>query len=60
MLQPSSYDFEHSELVLYQNMILCEAGQLEEALSKLEENAAVIVDKVTYMERRGKSSYLVW
>uniref|UniRef100_A0A158P9G8 N-alpha-acetyltransferase 16, NatA auxiliary subunit n=1 Tax=Angiostrongylus cantonensis TaxID=6313 RepID=A0A158P9G8_ANGCA len=56
-LQPSSYDFEHSELVLYQNMILCEAGQLEEALSKLEENAAVIVDKVTYMERRGKSLF---
>ncbi|KAK5978049.1 NMDA receptor-regulated protein 1 [Trichostrongylus colubriformis] len=51
--KPTSYDFEHSELVLYQNMILCEAGQLEEALSKLEENAAVIVDKVTYMERRG-------
>ncbi|VDM59394.1 unnamed protein product [Angiostrongylus costaricensis] len=51
--KPSSYDFEHSELVLYQNMILCEAGQLDEALSKLEENAAVIVDKVTYMERRG-------
>ncbi|VDK51432.1 unnamed protein product, partial [Cylicostephanus goldi] len=34
-------------------MILCEAGQLEEALSKLEENATVIVDKVSYMERRG-------
>ncbi|KHJ95640.1 tetratricopeptide repeat protein [Oesophagostomum dentatum] len=51
--KPSSYDFEYSELVLYQNMILCEAGQLEEALSKLEENAAVIVDKVSYMERRG-------
>nr|CDJ90610.1 Tetratricopeptide TPR2 and Tetratricopeptide TPR-3 and Serine threonine protein kinase-related domain containing protein [Haemonchus contortus] len=51
--KPTSYDFEHSELVLYQNMILCEAGLLEEALSKLEENATVIVDKVTYMERRG-------
>ncbi|PIO65685.1 tetratricopeptide repeat protein [Teladorsagia circumcincta] len=54
--KPTSYDFEHSELVLYQNMILCEAGQLEEALSKLEENAAVIVDKVTYMERRDRGS----
>ncbi|WKX99571.1 hypothetical protein Q1695_014448 [Nippostrongylus brasiliensis] len=51
--KPTAYDFEHSELVLYQNMILCEAGQLDEALTKLEENAAVIVDKVTYMERRG-------
>ncbi|KAK6742518.1 hypothetical protein RB195_010032 [Necator americanus] len=51
--KPSSYDFEYSELVLYQNMILCEAGQLEEALAKLEENSSVIVDKVSYMEKRG-------
>lgn len=36
-------------------MILCEAGLLEEALSKLEENATVIVDKVSYMERRGEA-----
>ncbi|VDP29528.1 unnamed protein product [Heligmosomoides polygyrus] len=34
-------------------MILRAAGQLEEALAKLEEKSAVTVDKVTYMERKG-------
>lgn len=48
----SDYDFEQSELILYQNMILRESGQLELALSKLEENALHIVDRVTYMETR--------
>ncbi|VDN31472.1 unnamed protein product [Gongylonema pulchrum] len=48
------YDFEQSELILYQNMILRESGQLELALSKLEENASQIVDRVTYMETRGE------
>ncbi|KAL4002715.1 NMDA receptor-regulated protein 1 family protein [Acanthocheilonema viteae] len=46
------YDFEQSELILYQNMILRESGQLELALSKLEENASQIVDRVAYMETR--------
>lgn len=41
-------------MILYQNMILRESGQLELALSKLEENASQIVDRVTYMETRGK------
>lgn len=36
-------------------MILRESGQLELALSKLEENASQIVDRVAYMETRGKS-----
>lgn len=53
MLQPSEYDFEQSELILYQNMILRESGHLELALSKLEENSAHIVDRVAYMETRG-------
>lgn len=35
-------------------MILRESGQLELALSKLEENASQIVDRVAYMETRGK------
>ncbi|VDN05705.1 unnamed protein product [Thelazia callipaeda] len=46
------YNFERSELILYQNMILRESGQLDLALSKLEENASQIVDRVTYMETR--------
>ncbi|VDM38371.1 unnamed protein product [Toxocara canis] len=52
-VQPSEYDFEHSELILYQNMILRESGQLEVALKKLEENSLHIVDRVAYMETRG-------
>ncbi|KJH48805.1 tetratricopeptide repeat protein [Dictyocaulus viviparus] len=35
--KPSSYDFEHSELVLYQNMILCEAGAILMELHRLDE-----------------------
>ncbi|CAO4368453.1 unnamed protein product [Caenorhabditis nigoni] len=49
---PSGYDFEFSELILYQNLIMREAGQPDVALQKLEENAAHIVDKVAYMETR--------
>lgn len=52
--QLPEYDFEQSELILYQNMILRESGQLELALSKLEENAPQIVDRVAYMEARGE------
>ncbi|MCP9259645.1 N-alpha-acetyltransferase 16, NatA auxiliary subunit [Dirofilaria immitis] len=37
------YDFEQSELILYQNMILRESGQLELALNKLEENASQLL-----------------
>ncbi|VDP17091.1 unnamed protein product [Onchocerca flexuosa] len=49
------YDFEQSELILYQNMILRESGQLELALNKLEENASQIVDRVAYMETRAEN-----
>lgn len=49
---PSGYDFEFSELILYQNLIMREAGQPDVALQKLEENSTHIVDKVAYMETR--------
>ncbi|EGT47866.1 hypothetical protein CAEBREN_05652 [Caenorhabditis brenneri] len=49
---PPGYDFEFSELILYQNMIMREAGQPDVALQKLEENSTHIVDKVAYMETR--------
>ncbi|CAB3402235.1 unnamed protein product [Caenorhabditis bovis] len=51
---PTGYDYEHSELVLYQNMILRESGQIDVALQKLEENAAHIVDRAVYMETRAQ------
>jgi peptide alpha-N-acetyltransferase len=53
LIQPADYDFEQSELLLYQNMILRESGQLQLALEKLEENSAHIVDRLSYMEIRG-------
>lgn len=49
---PSGYDFEFSELILYQNLIMREAGLPDVALQKLEENSTHIVDKVAYMETR--------
>lgn len=50
-------DADRSELILYQNMILRESGQLQLALTKLEENAAFIYDKLTYMEIRAELLY---
>lgn len=49
---PPGYDFEFSELILYQNLIIRESGQPDVALQKLEENSTHIVDKVSYMEAR--------
>lgn len=51
---PPGYDFEFSELILYQNLIMREAGMPDVALQKLEENSTHIVDKVAYMETRAK------
>ncbi|CAD6197579.1 unnamed protein product [Caenorhabditis auriculariae] len=50
---PAAFDFEHSELLLYQNFIIRESGQLDVALQTLEENSIAIVDRVAYMETRG-------
>ena len=48
--QPASMDFEHSELLLYQNMVLREAGKASEALAHLKEHADAIVDKTQTLE----------
>ncbi|GMR42268.1 hypothetical protein PMAYCL1PPCAC_12463, partial [Pristionchus mayeri] len=52
-------DPERSELILYQNMILRESGQIQLALNKLEENAAFIYDKLTYLEIRAELLFLL-
>ncbi|GMT19158.1 hypothetical protein PFISCL1PPCAC_10455, partial [Pristionchus fissidentatus] len=58
--EPSgTYDPERSELILYQNMILRESGQIQLALTKLEENAAFIYDKLNYLEIRAELLYLL-
>lgn len=46
------YDYEHSELLLYQNTVLQEAGNLEEALLHLEKYEDQICDRLTVMETK--------
>jgi peptide alpha-N-acetyltransferase len=53
-LQPDGFDTEHSELLLYTNMVMREAGLLNEAVAHLEENAALIYDKQAYLETKGR------
>ncbi|CAB4067204.1 NAA15_16 [Lepeophtheirus salmonis] len=36
--EKTTYDFEHSELLLYQNMVMNESGDVEGALNHLEKN----------------------
>nr|CAD7605074.1 unnamed protein product [Timema genevievae] len=50
----SSYDYEHSELLLYQNMVIQESGALEEALTHLDQHSEQICDKLSIMETWGK------
>lgn len=51
----SGYDFEHSEFLLYQNMVIQESGAYEEALKHLLANKDQIYDKVTIHETLGKN-----
>ncbi|GLG97471.1 NMDA receptor-regulated protein 1 [Gryllus bimaculatus] len=50
----SSYDYEHSELLLYQNMVIQESGALEDALAHLDRYTDQICDKLSVMETWGK------
>ena len=45
-------DYEHSEMLLYKNMLYEEGGELEEALSHLERSESEIVDKLCFHEKR--------
>lgn len=49
-----TFDYKHSELLLYQNQILAEAGQLERALKHLDEFSAQIVDKLAIKEAKAE------
>uniref|UniRef100_A0A1I7ZSA7 TPR_REGION domain-containing protein n=1 Tax=Steinernema glaseri TaxID=37863 RepID=A0A1I7ZSA7_9BILA len=49
-----AFDYEHSELLMYQNMLYREAGKPEEALTQLQENCSWIVDKLAYHENRAE------
>lgn len=48
------YDYEHSELLLYQNMVIRESGTLEEALQHLEKYEEQISDKLSVLETRAE------
>lgn len=52
-MSPSKIDIEHSELLLYQNMVLRESGQLKEALKYLEDYEQLICDKLSLKEIKG-------
>ncbi|CAH1123694.1 unnamed protein product [Ceutorhynchus assimilis] len=46
-------DYEHSELVLYQNQVIQESGDLKQALKHLEKMSDQIVDRLTFKENLG-------
>ena len=54
LLQPKPYEYDYSEMLLYQNMILVEAEKYDEALKHLEQYEKQIVDKLAIQEIRGK------
>ena len=52
--QKNAYDYEHSELLLYQNMVIQESGDTQGALDHLEQYKDHICDRVTWLETKGK------
>lgn len=48
------YDYEHSELLLYQNLVLAESGQHDRALKHLDKFHHQILDKLAIMETKGE------
>ena len=54
-LQKAAHDYELSELLLYQNMVLRESGDLARAEKHLDSCASDIVDRLQVMEIRGET-----
>lgn len=52
--QKAAYDYEHSELLLYQNMVIDESGDSTAALEHLDRYRDQICDKLALSESRGK------
>lgn len=50
---PDKVDYEYSELLLYQNQVLREAGLYKEALDHLNNYEKQICDKLAVEETRG-------
>ncbi len=53
-LQKAAYDYEHSELLLYQNMVLRESGDKTAALDHLVQYQSQICDRATFLETKGE------
>ena len=47
-------EYEHSEMLLYKNMMMREDGQHQEALEHLEKHEEAICDKLCFIESRGE------
>ena len=54
-MNPNKADFEQSELLLYQVMVLRESGRLKEAVRHLESYEHLICDKLAVKETKGTS-----
>lgn len=55
---PDKVDYEYSELLLYQNQVLREAGLFKEALDHLISYEKQICDKLAVEETKGM--YVIW
>jgi tetratricopeptide (TPR) repeat protein len=51
-----SFDYKHSEFLLYQNQVIQESDDFEKALKHLEEHQGQILDKIAVKETLGKLS----
>ncbi|KAK3099145.1 hypothetical protein FSP39_000123, partial [Pinctada imbricata] len=49
---PKPLDYEHSELLMYQNLVMSEAGMLEESLNHLNRYDKQIVDRLGLQEAK--------
>ena len=49
-----SYDYEYSELLMYQNMVIRASGDVHAALSHLELYEQAICDKISFKETKGR------
>lgn len=51
---PKSLDYEHSELLMYQNLIMREAGMIDEAINHLQRYDKQIVDRLAVEETKAE------
>ena len=49
-----TFDYEHSEMLLYQNEIMIDGGMYQEALEHLKEFEDQITDKMHVLETKGE------